>query len=162
MRTKGAALGTATNWIFNFMVVEITPIGVQNLQWKFYIIWTLLNASFVPIMYFLYPETAGRSLEDIDDYYRNNPPLLVFRDKDVTSSKRPDKYRIKEEEEVRRHSSVDAATFRRGSRVSVGSAGMHNRQAQLATARQRDEEEYEGKTEASDLEQERHYHKEDV
>lgn len=24
MRTKGAALGTATNWIFNFMVVEIT------------------------------------------------------------------------------------------------------------------------------------------
>ena len=23
MRTKGAAVGTATNWIFNFMVVEI-------------------------------------------------------------------------------------------------------------------------------------------
>ena len=61
MRTKGAAIGTATNWIFNFMVVEITPIGIQNLQWRFYIIWTVFNASFVPLMYFFYPETAGKS-----------------------------------------------------------------------------------------------------
>ena len=59
MRTKGAAIGTASNWIFNFMVVEITPIGIQNLKWKFYIVWTVLNASFVPLMYFFYPETAG-------------------------------------------------------------------------------------------------------
>ena len=36
MRTKGAALGTASNWAFNFMVVEITPIGIQSLHWKFY------------------------------------------------------------------------------------------------------------------------------
>lgn len=35
MRTKGAALGTASNWAFNFMVVEITPIGIQSLQVPF-------------------------------------------------------------------------------------------------------------------------------
>ncbi|KAJ9609616.1 hypothetical protein H2200_005944 [Cladophialophora chaetospira] len=159
MRTKGAALGTATNWIFNFMVVEITPIGIQNLHWKFYIVWTILNASFVPLMYLFYPETADRSLEDIDDYYRTNPSLLVFRDKDVTSSKRPEKYRMKEEDEVRRASSADPAVFRRSSRLSVTSA----RQAQLAAARQRQQdEEYEGKTETGDIDQERIYHKEDV
>ncbi|OAP60229.1 hypothetical protein AYL99_05231 [Fonsecaea erecta] len=156
MRTKGAALGTATNWIFNFMVVEITPIGIQNLQWKFYIIWTILNASFVPLMYLFFPETADRSLEDIDDYYRTNPPLLVFRDKDVISSKRPDKYKIKEQEEIRRASSADPSAFRRGSRLSY-------RQAQLAAAREAQrEEEYEGKTEHGDYEQEKVYHKEDV
>jgi hypothetical protein len=33
------------------VVVEITPIGIQTLQWKFYIVWTVLNASFVPFMY---------------------------------------------------------------------------------------------------------------
>ncbi|KIW32571.1 uncharacterized protein PV07_04101 [Cladophialophora immunda] len=159
MRTKGAALGTATNWIFNFMVVEITPIGIQNLQWKFYIIWTILNASFVPLMYLFYPETADRSLEDIDDYYRTNPPLLVFRDKDVISSKRPDKYKIKEQEEIRRASSADPSAFRRGSRLSYASA----REAQLAAAREAyHEEEYEGKTEHGDYEQEKVYHKEDV
>ncbi|EHY60573.1 MFS transporter, SP family, sugar:H+ symporter [Exophiala dermatitidis NIH/UT8656] len=163
MRTKGAAIGTATNWIFNFMVVEITPIGIQNLHWKFYIVWTVLNASFIPLMYFFYPETAGRSLEDIDDYYRTNPPLLVFRDKDVTSSKRPDKYRIREEEEVRRNSSVDPTVFRRASRVSAGLASAQARQAQLAVARQHaQDDDYEGKTEAGDDDQGRVYYKEQV
>lgn len=33
------------------MVVEITPIGIQSLGWRFYIIWTVFNASFVPIVY---------------------------------------------------------------------------------------------------------------
>lgn len=63
------------------MVVEITPLGVHNLRWKFYVIWTVLNGSFVPFTYFLYPETAGRTLEDIDHYFREQPGLLVFRDK---------------------------------------------------------------------------------
>jgi hypothetical protein len=64
-----------------------------------------------------YPETAGRTLEDIDHYYQENPPLLVFRDKDVISSKRPAKYAEREQEEVRRNSSIDPAMLRRGSRV---------------------------------------------
>ena len=33
------------------MVVEITPIGIQSLGWQFYIIWTVFNAAFVPIVY---------------------------------------------------------------------------------------------------------------
>ena len=120
-------------------VVEITPIGIQTLHWKFYIVWTVLNFSFIPCIYFLYPETAGRTLvrtsvcppifsihlitpqqEDIDAYYRDSPPLLVFRDKDVTSSKRPAKYATHEEEQVRRASSVaDRGAYRRGSRISA-------------------------------------------
>ena len=100
------------------MVVEITPIGIQNLKWKFYIVWTVFNASFVPLVYFFYPETADRTLEDIDAYYRESPPLLVFRDKDVISSKRPAKYAEREREEIRRHSSAtDIGALRRGSRI---------------------------------------------
>ena len=80
MRTKGTALGTATNWAFNYMVVQITQIGITSLHWKFYIIWTTFNGSFVPLVYFLYPETAGRTLEDIDQYFRENSNILVHRD----------------------------------------------------------------------------------
>ncbi|KIW03943.1 uncharacterized protein PV09_04781 [Verruconis gallopava] len=113
MRTKGAAAGTATNWIFNFMVVEITPIGIQHLQWKFYIVWTILNASFVPIVYFFYPETADRSLEDVDRFFNDNRNILVFTDPDAKSSKRPAKYLEKEQEEMRRNSSVSPQIARR-------------------------------------------------
>ncbi|KAJ9641523.1 hypothetical protein H2201_004007 [Coniosporium apollinis] len=106
MRAKGAALGTATNWIFNFMVVEITLPGIESLGWQFYIIWTVFNGAFVPIVYFFYPETAGRSLEDLDRYFHDKPSLFVNRDKDAISSKRPQKYIEYEEGEIRRHSSV--------------------------------------------------------
>lgn len=58
MRTKGAAVSTSVNWITNFVIVEITPIGIQNLGWRFWIIFTVLNAVFLPVIYFLYPETC--------------------------------------------------------------------------------------------------------
>jgi hypothetical protein len=89
------------------MVVEITQIGIETLHWKFYIIWTVLNGSFVPFTYFLYPETAGRTLEDIDHYFRKQPSLLVFRDKIATQSTRPIEFVEREEQEVRRMSSVN-------------------------------------------------------
>lgn len=79
----------------------------------------VFNFTFVPTIYFLYPETADRTLEDLDAYFRTNPPLLVFRDKDVISSKRPAAYAEAEEDNVRRASSVDAAQYRRSSRVSM-------------------------------------------
>jgi hypothetical protein len=63
LRTKGASLAMATNWIMNYMVAEVTPSGIANLGWKFWIIWAVICASFVPITFFFYPETAGRSLE---------------------------------------------------------------------------------------------------
>jgi hypothetical protein len=101
MKNKGAALGTATNWLCgfqlarlqsgkfeadkiaqgNFIVVEITPIGISSLHWKFYIIWTVFNGAFVPLVYLFYPETAGRTLEDIDRYFMEHDNILVFKDK---------------------------------------------------------------------------------
>ncbi|KAI1331975.1 general substrate transporter [Xylariaceae sp. FL0255] len=118
MRTKGAALGTATNWIINFLVVEITPIGINLIAWRFYIIWTVFNFAFIPIVYFLYPETADRSLEDIDRYFIENRNILVHRNEDATSSKRPAQYLAHERDEVRRNSSIVPADI---------SAAVHKR-----------------------------------
>ncbi|KAJ5915834.1 hexose carrier protein [Penicillium verhagenii] len=50
-RAKANALSTCTNWTFNFLIVMVTPIMVRNIGW---------------VIYFFYPETAGRSLEEID------------------------------------------------------------------------------------------------
>jgi sugar porter (SP) family MFS transporter len=110
MRTKGAAVGTATNWIFNFMVVEITPIGIQNLGWQFYIIWVVFNASFVPIIWLFYPETADRTLEDIDHLFRENHSIWMYKDKDAIGAKRPIAYLEAEREEIRRYSEAVGLT----------------------------------------------------
>ena len=57
-------------------------------------------AAMVPAVYLFYPETAGRTLEDMDDYYRGNPPLLACLDKEGISSKRPQRYSVRDEHSV--------------------------------------------------------------
>ncbi|GKZ19580.1 hypothetical protein AbraIFM66951_011297 [Aspergillus brasiliensis] len=102
IRGKGAAVATATNWITNFVIVEITPIGIQSIGYRFWIIWTVFNAAFLPVIYFLYPETANRTLEDVDAYYRSNPSLIVVGDPDAICVKRPLKYIQHEDSEMQK------------------------------------------------------------
>ncbi|KZT59577.1 general substrate transporter [Calocera cornea HHB12733] len=69
IRASAAALGSASNWIFNFVVVEITPSGIANIGPNYYIIYAITNAICVPMLYFLYPETANLSLEEVDSLF---------------------------------------------------------------------------------------------
>lgn len=68
LRTRTVATGfsTCTNWIFNFAVVMFTPVFVSNTRWGAYLFFAIMNFLFVPVIYFGYPETAGRSLEEVD------------------------------------------------------------------------------------------------
>ncbi|KAL4795177.1 hypothetical protein BDV19DRAFT_399024 [Aspergillus venezuelensis] len=66
IRTRTAALSTATNWIFTFLVVEITPVSIGNIGYKTYIYFAIFNFCFLPIIYFFYPETRNLTLEQID------------------------------------------------------------------------------------------------
>lgn len=79
MRTKGAALATACDWLFNYFVVQTTPIGIHYLHWGLYLVYAILNACFVPIIYFFIVETAGKSLEQIDRWFAANPGWLVHK-----------------------------------------------------------------------------------
>lgn len=65
-RAKGASLAMASNWIMNYMVAQITPPGIANLGYRFWIIWAVICFSFIPTTYLFYPETANRSLEGRD------------------------------------------------------------------------------------------------
>ncbi|KAK7190109.1 hypothetical protein DPSP01_007948 [Paraphaeosphaeria sporulosa] len=65
-RAKANAVSTCTNWLFNFMVVMITPIMIDNIGWGTYLVFACINAGFFPLIYIFYPETKQRSLEEID------------------------------------------------------------------------------------------------
>jgi len=92
MRTKGASLAMATNWIMNYMVVQVTPPGIANLNWNFWIVWAVICAAFVPLTYFFYPETANRTLEDIDRFFESKPGIFIHRNKIATQLQRPQEY----------------------------------------------------------------------
>ena len=86
-RIAGMSYGVATNWLINFGVVFVTPLGIARLGSQFYVIWTVLNGFMVPILYIFYPETAGRSLEDIDGMFAAQPTVWVFTSKSMTARK---------------------------------------------------------------------------
>lgn len=65
-RAKANAVSTCTNWLWNFAVVMFTPPFVDGTPWGTYLFFAICNALFIPIIYFFYPETAGRTLEEID------------------------------------------------------------------------------------------------
>ncbi|KAL2800933.1 general substrate transporter [Aspergillus keveii] len=70
-RAKGTAVGISSNWIWNFFVVMITPVIINRLQWKAYLIFMCTNLAFIPLVYFCYPETANLTLEEIDYLFTN-------------------------------------------------------------------------------------------
>ncbi|KAI5849172.1 sugar transporter [Tricharina praecox] len=80
-RNQGTALATSANWLWNFVVVKITPLGAENLGWKFFLIFMCFNAAFVPIIYFLYPETAGKTLEELDTLFHETTHAWKLTDK---------------------------------------------------------------------------------
>jgi hypothetical protein len=63
---------------------------------------SLENQSLV-LYYANYPREANRTLEDVDTYYRSNPALIVVKDPDAISPKRPLKYIQHEDEEIMRN-----------------------------------------------------------
>jgi hypothetical protein len=48
--------------------------------------------AFIPITYLFYPETANRTLEDIDRFFETNPPIIICRNELATQLARPQVY----------------------------------------------------------------------
>jgi len=44
----------------------ITPVMISRIGWGTYLFFAVINACFLPFIYLYYPETARRSLEEID------------------------------------------------------------------------------------------------
>ncbi|KAJ5953544.1 hypothetical protein N7454_000440 [Penicillium verhagenii] len=72
IRAPANALSTSSNWIWNFMVVMITPVAFANIGYKTYVIFAVINAFIVPVVYFFFPETTNRSLEEMDMLFRKS------------------------------------------------------------------------------------------
>ncbi|KAK3114335.1 hypothetical protein LTR53_007462 [Teratosphaeriaceae sp. CCFEE 6253] len=68
-RAKGTAIGISSNWLWNFVIVMITPTLLNNLKWTGYLIFMATNLLFIPLVYFCYPETTNLTLEDVDNLF---------------------------------------------------------------------------------------------
>ncbi|KAL4812470.1 general substrate transporter [Aspergillus spinulosporus] len=72
LRGKAVAVTTASNWIFNFALSYFVPPAFENIKWKVYIVFGVFCAAMTLHVFFLFPETAGKTLEDVDAMFHAN------------------------------------------------------------------------------------------
>jgi len=65
-RHYGLSMGSASQWLWNFVISYNTPKWVTNLGWKIFIMYATINIGLMAIFSLLIPETKGRSLEEMD------------------------------------------------------------------------------------------------
>lgn len=53
----------------------ITPIAVDTIGYQYYILYTIMGACIPILVYFLFPETMGRSLEQMEDLFKENTTI---------------------------------------------------------------------------------------
>ena len=76
LRVPITAIANATQWLCQFVIAQVTPPGTTNLKNRYWIIFAVLNAAFVVIVYFFFPETNGRSLEEMDTIFRQSSSVF--------------------------------------------------------------------------------------
>lgn len=79
MRVPITAIAVSCQWLGQFVVGQITPPGTTHLKNRYWIIFAVLNAAYIPIVHFFFPETNGRSLEEIDDIFRRSGTFSVVK-----------------------------------------------------------------------------------
>lgn len=84
VRGKAVALTTSSNWIFNFALSYFVPPAFVNIkasslnpfwditntqQWKTYIIFGVFLTAMTIHVFFCFPETAGKTLEQVEEIF---------------------------------------------------------------------------------------------
>lgn len=95
IRAPANAMSTSANWAFNFMVVMITPVSFSSIGYKTYVIFAVMwvlhrssasakdadfydsNAFIFPVVFLFYPETAYRSLEEMDSIFQKTKNIFT-------------------------------------------------------------------------------------
>ncbi|KAF9078288.1 general substrate transporter [Rhodocollybia butyracea] len=69
IRARGSAISSFFNWMCVFTVVQITPIAINSISWRVFIIFAIFNACWVRLYFMFFPETRGLQLEEIDHIF---------------------------------------------------------------------------------------------
>lgn len=64
-RSRGIAIFQLWGRLAAFFTTFVNPIGLQNIKWKWLIVYVCWLAFEICFIYFLFPETADRTLEEL-------------------------------------------------------------------------------------------------
>lgn len=69
IRARGTSLSTVTNWSLNLLFAQCSPLALSKLGFRYLYIFAALNWAGGVLIYVFYPETLGRTLEQLDELF---------------------------------------------------------------------------------------------
>lgn len=54
------------------MVTMVTPVAISSIGYRYYLVYTCIGICVPFLVYFYYPESMGRSLEEMDSLFRES------------------------------------------------------------------------------------------
>ncbi|EPQ50343.1 hypothetical protein GLOTRDRAFT_134011, partial [Gloeophyllum trabeum ATCC 11539] len=73
------SISTATNWAFNFALAWAVPPGLSNIAYKTYFIFGAFDFAACIHFFFCFPETAGRSLEEVEEIFAQGHAFTAWK-----------------------------------------------------------------------------------
>jgi sugar porter (SP) family MFS transporter len=98
LRVAMSGISTANHWLWNFVVNMVTPVAIETIGWKYYLVFLSISAIIIPVVWFFYPETMGRSLEELEMMFSEGTSIRqIVRDsrKPLKGSLLPEGYQEK-------------------------------------------------------------------
>ncbi|GFF59271.1 quinate permease [Aspergillus udagawae] len=72
-RARGVALGCMVSFAFNTMIGQVTPIGMANSGWRFYVLFVVCNFTNAVFFWAMLPETKQLPLEEMKKLFTETP-----------------------------------------------------------------------------------------
>ncbi|KAK3349478.1 general substrate transporter [Lasiosphaeria hispida] len=122
IRARGLSFAASGGAVASVAVSHIWPVGIATIGSKIYFFFMAVNLVCVPIIWLLYPETKGRSLEDMDVLFGGSPTVSMENLLDSDSERYIDPV-----PPPKSTSSSGGANHRRDSdEISTAAAGQHS------------------------------------
>jgi hypothetical protein len=84
IRARGSSIAVCCNVLVNIVLNQVSPIAFAHVGWKYYSLFLCTNAIGAVVVFLIFPETKGKSLEEISAIFGDeviNPDLATTQDK---------------------------------------------------------------------------------
>ncbi|KAF3002205.1 hypothetical protein E8E14_000358 [Neopestalotiopsis sp. 37M] len=71
LRVSMNSISTANHWLWNFVVTMVTPVALDTIGFRYYIMYAVISACIPVSVFFFYPETMNRNLELLNNVFKD-------------------------------------------------------------------------------------------
>lgn len=82
LRAKGQTINMVTYCVVSILWTQLSGTAIENIGWKYYLVFICITCVTAPIIFFFFPNTQGKTLEEVALLF-GDVELVVVRQEDI-------------------------------------------------------------------------------